>query len=170
MPQYEYECDRCGQCFTATLPMQQCHEPQPCPACKAPTHKNAVTSGVNGQVFRAYESVTYGIPPHAAALAERDTKGNLWHRDPDTGRKIMLNMPGEQINEKGNIVIRTSGERRRMMQLRNAVELNDYSSLSAEHKRRQEAAKAKLAKSAERNRRGREAARRAGSKLGWVRE
>jgi len=170
MPLYEYQCDGCRTAFSATLPMAEAQRAVPCPTCGRLTHKNVVSSGVMGHVFRAYESVTYGIPPHAAARAERDNKGNLWYRDPTTGEQTMLNMPGEYINRRGNIEVKNSGERARMMKLRGAIELNDFASLSEEHKRRQSAAKAKLANAIERNRKGRAAAARAGSKIGWINE
>lgn len=167
---YEYGCRRCGAVTEARRSVAERDNCPRCPRCGGATVPQ-IASRINVSAFRPYESVSWGIPDHVMERAYQDERGNFKIRNAD-GREIQLNRPGEKLNPKtGNVLVNSSGERRRAMEERGDVDLNDFGGLKGmreENARRQ----AKVAERAERAKkrlaRGAEAAKRRGRKTGWV--
>ncbi|TXH54372.1 MAG: zinc ribbon domain-containing protein [Desulfurellales bacterium] len=170
MPTYEYACVRCAAVTEADRAMALRDDCPRCVHCGGKTHRQ-ISSGIGAAVFRPYESQSWGIPEHVMERAYQDERGNFKVRDGD-GREIQLNRPGEKLNPKtGNVLVGSSGERRRALLERGDVDLNDFGGtrgVREENRRRQSVLNERMARARKRLAKGAEIARKRGRKTGWV--
>lgn len=174
MPVYVHYCERCNVEVEDTRPMSESDRHPNCPECGAVMPKNLGAQNIAVAAFRPYAACSGGALPQEMARAHQDENGN-WilpvRREDGSVVLRQLNMPGEVLHPKsGDVMISSSGERKRYMASRGYIDLNDFDSESEENRRRRAASgiDAKIERARKRYERGKQAAESRGRKVGWI--
>ncbi len=181
MPTYEYTCTACDHAQTAVRTIAERDDCPPCTHCLSPTERQLMPSSPPGAIaFRPYTARSGGVPAHVMRDAQQDGHGN-WHAPiRDAGGNVVgsrqLNAPGEHLDRRGDVVISTSGERKRYLESgaygRSDEPLVDFRDVGGirkvqeENRRRQASTDALVKRARKRLKKGEEAARRAKRKPG----